>query len=258
MDIADCYRLLQLTSRANIDDLKASYRRLARQWHPDINPGDELAHEKFIQVTEAYKTLQKVVPPASQHETVTATRTPRHTVKTRPSPQVKVSTRQPAKPAPSAQQQPRRQPPVHKSPASPATSTTQRRQPAPPPQRVNPPNPSTQTPPAQMPRARTTPLSPNEVKLKVDSYRQLQDLIQSQRFPRAVALIEALAQRLPEDAEVRQWQAIIYQSWGRQLIRERKLNQARAYLKKALNTDPHNKSLWAEIEQDFKKLEMVF
>jgi len=102
------------------------------------------------------------------------------------------------------------------------------------------------------------PLSPEEIKLKVDSYRQLQDLIQGQRFPRAVALIEALAQRLPEDAEVRQWQAIIYQSWGRQLMRERKLNQARAYLKKALNTDPHNKSLWVEIEKDFKKLEMVF
>lgn len=60
MDIADCYRLLQLTSRANIEDLKASYRRLARQWHPDTNPGDQLAHEKFIQVTEAYKTLQKL------------------------------------------------------------------------------------------------------------------------------------------------------------------------------------------------------
>lgn len=248
MDIADCYRLLQLTSRANIDDLKASYRRLARQWHPDINPGDELAHEKFIQVTEAYKTLQKIVPPASEKGTVTASVSSRQTVKPQPSPQVKVSTRQPAKPSsPSQQQQPQQQSPTQKPPAS----SSQSRQPTPQPA-------SKPSPPAPTPNPRTSPLSPAEIKLKVDSYRQLQDLIQRQRFPRAVALIEALAQRLPEDAEVRQWQAIIYQSWGRQLIRERKLNQARAYLKKALSTDPQNKSLWAEIEQDFKKLEMVF
>lgn len=246
MDIADCYRLLQLTSRANIEDLKASYRRLARQWHPDINPGDELAHEKFIQVTEAYKTLQKIVPPAPEKRTVTASPPPKTTVKAHSTPSVKVSTQQTAKsPAPSPQQ--------HRSQPQP---------PAPPPKKPRPsvhkqPTPQpTSSPTATTPRQSS--LSPAEIKLKVDSYKQLQGLIQEQRFPRAVALIEALAQRLPQDAEVRQWQAIIYQSWGRQLIRERKLNQARAYLKKALNTDPHNKSLWAEIEQDFKKIEMVF
>lgn len=252
MDIADCYRLLQLTSRANIEDLKASYRRLARQWHPDTNPGDEFAHEKFIQITEAYKTLQKIVPPAPG-PSVPQTSSPQPSVSPQPSTRVKVSTKQPT-PTPSRPPQPRPEPvkaapspsrkpssPAPKYPASPPPPSPQPRQQAP-------------------ARASTqkSSLSPAEVKLKVDSYKQLQGLIQRQRFPRAVALIEALAQRLPQDAEVRQWQAIIYQSWGRQLIRERKLNQARAYLKKALNTDPHNKSLWAEIEQDFKKIEMVF
>ena len=248
MDIADCYRLLQLTSRANIDDLKASYRRLARQWHPDINPGDSFAHEKFIQVTEAYKTLQKIVPPAPSRDKATTPSTPTATVRTQPTPQVKVSIQQPVKPSP---------PPYQKPPSPQRTSpakTTQVQQTAVPRQ---PPASNSSSNPKQSSTA-TPPLSAADIKLKVDSYRQLQDLIQRQRFPRAVALIEALAQRLPQDAEIRQWQAIIYQSWGRQLIRERKLNQAKAYLRKALNTDPHNKSLWAEIEQDFKDLEMVF
>lgn len=242
MDIADCYRLLQLTSRANIEDLKASYRRLARQWHPDTNPGDQLAHEKFIQVTEAYKTLQKIVPPASNNSTVPASAPSRATAKPRSAPSVRVST-QSAKPSsPPPPQQPQRQPRPQASSPKPRVTVPQQ--------------PTPQPKPA--PAARRTSLTPADIKLKVDSYKQLQELIQHQRFPRAVALIEALAQRLPQDVEVRQWQAIIYQSWGRQLIRERKLNQARAYLKKALNTDPHNKALWAEIELDFKKIEMAF
>lgn len=243
MDIADCYRLLQLTSRANLEDLKASYRRLARQWHPDINPGDALAHEKFIQVTEAYKTLQKIIPPALDNSTVPASVPPRTAAKPRSAPSVRVST-QPTKPSPPPPKQPQRQAQPQVSTPKPRVTVAQ--QPAPQPK------------PASTTTTRKTPLSPTEIKLKVDSYKQLQDLIQRQRFPRAVALIEALAQRLPQDVEVRQWQAIIYQSWGRQLIRERKLNQARAYLKKALNTDPHNKALWAEIELDFKKIEMAF
>ncbi len=242
MDIADCYRLLQLTSRANIEDLKASYRRLARQWHPDINPGDELAHEKFIQVTEAYKTLQKIVPPAPDNRTVP---TPSKTAaKPRSAPSVRVSTQPVKSSSPPPPKQSQRQPRPQTSTPKPKVTVTKQAAPQPKP------SPAATT--------RKSPLSPAEIKLKVDSYKQLQELIQRQRFPRAVALIEALAQRLPQDAEVRQWQAIIYQSWGRQLIRERKLNQARAYLKKALNTDPHNKALWAEIELDFKKLEMAF
>ena len=69
---------------------------------------------------------------------------------------------------------------------------------------------------------------------------------------------EAVLQaRLPNDPEIRQWQAIIYQRWGRQLIEDQKLAQARAYLKKALKTDPHNKSLWTEIEGDFRRIEAI-
>jgi tetratricopeptide (TPR) repeat protein len=103
-----------------------------------------------------------------------------------------------------------------------------------------------------------TNLSPLEQQLKTNSYQQLQQLLREQRFPRAIALIEGLARRLPQDSEVKQWQAIAYQRWGRQLIQERQLDKARIYLKKALRTDPHNRSLWAEVERDFRSMENLF
>ena len=83
-------------------------------------------------------------------------------------------------------------------------------------------------------------------------------MLKEQRFPRAIALIEGLARRIPQDPEVKQWQAIAYQRWGRQLIQERQLDKARIYLKKALRTDPHNRSLWAEVERDFRYMERLF
>ena len=101
-------------------------------------------------------------------------------------------------------------------------------------------------------------LSETEQKLKQNSYRELQQLLKYQRFPRAIALIEGLAQRIPRDREIRQWQAITYQRFGRYLIKQKKLEKARIYLKKALKTDPHNRALWAEVERDFRQLERVY
>lgn len=47
---------------ASLEEVKASYRRLARLYHPDVNP-DVAAREKFIAVTEAYKALLMIAPP---------------------------------------------------------------------------------------------------------------------------------------------------------------------------------------------------
>ncbi|WP_341526067.1 J domain-containing protein [Nostoc sp. UHCC 0302] len=63
MDLGDCYRVLGLRSGASFADIKASYRRLAQQYHPDINPDDKKAKDKFIALTEAYKLLLTVVLP---------------------------------------------------------------------------------------------------------------------------------------------------------------------------------------------------
>ena len=62
MNLADCYRVLGLRTGAPFADIKASYRRLARQYHPDVNPNDQRAKDKFIQVAEAYKQLSQAVP----------------------------------------------------------------------------------------------------------------------------------------------------------------------------------------------------
>jgi hypothetical protein len=220
MDTAQCYRLLELKATANLEDVKMSYRRLARRWHPDINPDSQQAHDMFIKVTQAYKVLLKVIPPTAPIK----------------------------KSAPTAAQAATARVTVTASPRPPQPTQTQ---PPPAAQPVAP------TAPEPAPAAPSSTLSAADQKLKLESYQQLQDLIKRQRLPRAVALVEALANRWPQDLEVRQWKALIYQRWARQLIRERKLNQARAYLKQALKTDPHNKSLWAEVSRDFQLLEQV-
>src|SRR5437870_10353828 len=53
----DFYILLGLDRAATIDDVKRAYKRLARRYHPDINPGDRLAAAQFRQIAEAYETL---------------------------------------------------------------------------------------------------------------------------------------------------------------------------------------------------------
>jgi len=53
----DFYVLLGLERRATPSDIKRAYRRLARKFHPDINPGDRAAALHFRRIVEAYETL---------------------------------------------------------------------------------------------------------------------------------------------------------------------------------------------------------
>jgi molecular chaperone DnaJ len=53
----DLYLVLGLERDATLADVKRAYRRLARKYHPDINPGDRRAAAQFRQITEAYETL---------------------------------------------------------------------------------------------------------------------------------------------------------------------------------------------------------
>ncbi|NJR48291.1 MAG: DnaJ domain-containing protein [Leptolyngbyaceae cyanobacterium CSU_1_3] len=208
MNIADCYRLLGLRTGASYEEVKAAYRRLARQLHPDINPNDQKSKEKFIQVNEAYRFLLSVVSPIGIREAA-------------------VSPKSSTSPQPA-------------SPPPPKVTISRKPQ-----------------PPKSQSASSSADLSFIDQQLKQASYEQLQILLRSKRFPRSIALVEGLAQRLPTDPEIRQWQAIAYQRWGHHLIQEKQFDKARLYLKKALRTDPHNRSLWGEVERDFRRLEQL-
>ncbi|MCQ2982730.1 MAG: molecular chaperone DnaJ [Treponemataceae bacterium] len=53
----DYYEVLGVTKTATKDEIKKAYRKLAVQYHPDKNPGDKAAEEKFKEATEAYEVL---------------------------------------------------------------------------------------------------------------------------------------------------------------------------------------------------------
>ena len=53
----DYYEVLGLGTSASADEIKSAYRRLARQHHPDVNPGDSAAEARFKEINEAYEVL---------------------------------------------------------------------------------------------------------------------------------------------------------------------------------------------------------
>jgi curved DNA-binding protein CbpA len=199
MNLVDCYRLLDLQSTASLAEIKASYRRMALKYHPDVNPTDQEAKDKFIELTQAYELL---LDAASNGDGVKVWQ----------------------------------QPAAAEGQESKSTTVRVTRQPT----------------------APQKELSLVEERLKWSSYRQLQQFLKEQKMASAIVLVEGLAHRFPEDIEVRQWQAITYQHQGRQLLNQKQLDKARIYLKKALKTDPHNRSLWTEVEKDFRRMERIF
>ena len=56
-DKRDYYEVLGVSKDASADEIKKSYRKLAKQYHPDMNPGDAEAEKKFKEVNEAYDVL---------------------------------------------------------------------------------------------------------------------------------------------------------------------------------------------------------
>jgi molecular chaperone DnaJ len=56
-DAADFYAVLGVSRDASADQIKREYRKLARKHHPDVNPGDKAAEEKFKQISAAYDVL---------------------------------------------------------------------------------------------------------------------------------------------------------------------------------------------------------
>ena len=57
MSKRDYYEILGVSKSASADEIKKSYRKVAMQYHPDRNPGDKAAEEKFKEAAEAYEIL---------------------------------------------------------------------------------------------------------------------------------------------------------------------------------------------------------
>ncbi len=57
MDYKDYYKVLGVDRKARADDIRKAYRKLAMQYHPDRNPGDKKAEERFKEINEAYQVL---------------------------------------------------------------------------------------------------------------------------------------------------------------------------------------------------------
>ncbi|MCG6534408.1 MAG: J domain-containing protein [Syntrophales bacterium LBB04] len=53
----DYYKILGVDKKASADDIKKAYRKLAKKYHPDANPGNKEAEEKFKKLSEAYAVL---------------------------------------------------------------------------------------------------------------------------------------------------------------------------------------------------------
>src|ERR1041384_6036914 len=53
----DYYEILGVSKNATADEIKKAYRKVAMQFHPDRNPGDKAAEEKFKEAAEAYEIL---------------------------------------------------------------------------------------------------------------------------------------------------------------------------------------------------------
>ena len=57
MEYKDYYKILGVARGASADEIKKAFRKLARKYHPDVNPGDKKAESKFKEINEAYEVL---------------------------------------------------------------------------------------------------------------------------------------------------------------------------------------------------------
>ena len=57
MEYKDYYKILGVDRKASDDDIRKAYRKLAKQYHPDYNPNNKQAEDRFKEINEAYEVL---------------------------------------------------------------------------------------------------------------------------------------------------------------------------------------------------------
>ncbi len=240
MAAAHYYRILGLRTGADFEAVKLAYRNLARLYHPDVNPGDHLAKEKFVQITQAYQAIADELPAGVSK------------VSPRPATTADSIVSKPASPTASAKAAPSTPKAAASGRRVSARSASTRSATA---------NSATQKDVSQVPSQPPIQQSPGgseaDQDLKQSSFTQLQSFLQNQRYPRAVALVEGLAHRFPNDPEIRQWHAITYYRWGQAVISDGNFTKASACLKKAARLDPLNRSLQQSLQQEWQRLAEV-
>jgi len=60
MTFIDYYKILEIDKKATVQEIKKAYRKLARKYHPDLNPDDKVAEKKFKEINEANEVLSNV------------------------------------------------------------------------------------------------------------------------------------------------------------------------------------------------------
>ena len=65
--IEDPYKVLGVSRDASDDEIKRAYRRLAKQYHPDLNPGDPVAARKMQEINAAYEQIKDPPESISEH-----------------------------------------------------------------------------------------------------------------------------------------------------------------------------------------------
>lgn len=61
--MTDPYKVLGVPTTATDDEVKAAYRRLAKKYHPDANPGDKVAEQRMKEINAAYDQIMNKTSP---------------------------------------------------------------------------------------------------------------------------------------------------------------------------------------------------
>jgi tetratricopeptide (TPR) repeat protein len=211
VDPSESYRLLGVSPGASLDTIKQAYRRLARQYHPDV--AGEQSKERFQQVNEAYRVLCTWTQEVQQAP---------------PTPSSKPQPQTPTKSTPASIRMEVKRAPSSSSPLTPK--------------------------PMQTPTAKARKLSGPELQDFEKRVFYLKKALKSRDWVYALSQAESLFDTFPGYPEAIHLLAITYQRRGNALIIEKKYSQARAYLAKALQTEPNNKALAFEIERDLQRI----